>query len=70
MYGKDRKIYRGVAKTTGPDFAKTCLVTRPLGRNLFRSEVYERGLEHYAWHLYEDRNFLDALHRKLIATLS
>jgi hypothetical protein len=26
----------------------------------FRSSI-ERGLEYYAWHLYEDRNFLDTL---------
>jgi hypothetical protein len=33
----------------------------------FRVSI-ERGLEYYAWHLYRDRNFLGAFHRKRIAT--
>src|SRR5271169_4370571 len=35
----------------------------------FRS-FYERGLEHFPRHLYEDRNFLGGAHRKLTATLT
>jgi hypothetical protein len=46
-----------------------CLVTRPLGENLFRSGgSCERGLEHYARRLYGPSNFLGALHRLSRAT--
>jgi hypothetical protein len=54
---------------TNASLSWRCLVTRPLGRNFFRSGVsIERGLKHYAWHLYGHRNFLDTFPRKSIAT--
>jgi hypothetical protein len=57
---------KGLAKAA----AASCLVPRPLGRTLFRSGIpfrsfIERGLEHYAWYLYKDRNFLGTLTAKV-----